>query len=162
MWEYKCYLTIYMNVCCNHACDYYSSHTVSYIGCTGWEFNFSVILPFGLGGSLCILWTAYNVLPFWLWFGLTLWKPYPGTFYTGDGVVCDEHGYILIKGSWQLVIYCSSQLLALIPFKDIINVSGHHLSDAGMSQCLSCTRALLRLPVCFKGSFHAGAQHPTT
>ena len=46
---------------CNHADDYYSSHIVSYIGCTGWEYNFSVILPFGLGGSLCILGTAYNV-----------------------------------------------------------------------------------------------------
>jgi len=45
---------------CNHGNDYYSSHTVSYIGCTGWEYNFSVILPFGLGGSLCILGTAYT------------------------------------------------------------------------------------------------------
>jgi len=44
---------------CNHGNDYYSSHTVSYIGCTGWEYNFSVILPFGIGGSLCILGTAY-------------------------------------------------------------------------------------------------------
>ena len=44
---------------CNHADDYYSPHTVSYIGCTGWENNFSVILPFGLGGFLCILGTAY-------------------------------------------------------------------------------------------------------
>jgi len=47
---------------CNHGNDYYSSHTVSYIGCTGWEYNFSVILPFGLGGSLCILGTAYTEL----------------------------------------------------------------------------------------------------
>jgi len=30
-----------------------------YIGCTDWEYNFSVILPFGLGGSLCILGTTY-------------------------------------------------------------------------------------------------------
>ena len=44
---------------CNHGNDYYSSHTVLYIGCTGWEYNFSVVLPFGLGGSLCILGTAY-------------------------------------------------------------------------------------------------------
>ena len=46
---------------CNHADDYYSSHIVSYIGCTDWEYNFSVILPFGLDSSLCILGTAYNV-----------------------------------------------------------------------------------------------------
>jgi len=45
---------------CNHADDYYSSHTVSHIGCTGWEYNFSAILPFGLGDSLCILGTAYT------------------------------------------------------------------------------------------------------
>jgi len=45
---------------CNHGNDYYSSHTVSYRGCTDWEYNFSVILPFGLGGSLCILGTAYT------------------------------------------------------------------------------------------------------
>ena len=49
------------NSICNHGNDYYSSHTVSYIGCTGWEYNFSVILPFGLGGSLCILGTAYSI-----------------------------------------------------------------------------------------------------
>jgi len=47
---------------CNHGNDHYSFHTVSYIGCTGWEYNFSVILPFGLGGSLCILGTAYTLL----------------------------------------------------------------------------------------------------
>jgi len=50
---------------CNHVNDYYSSHTVSYIGCTDWEYNFSVILPFGLGGSLCILWTAYKTVDKW-------------------------------------------------------------------------------------------------
>ena len=49
---------------CNHANDYYSSHTVSYIGCTGWKYNFSIILPFGLGGSLCILGTAYSIIHF--------------------------------------------------------------------------------------------------
>jgi len=37
-----------------------NDETVSYIGCTDWEYNFSVILPFGLGGSLCILGTAYR------------------------------------------------------------------------------------------------------
>ena len=51
-----------MTEVCNHANDYYSSHTVSYIGCTGWEYNLSVILPFGLGGSLWILGTAYKVV----------------------------------------------------------------------------------------------------
>ena len=51
-----------MTEVCNHANDYYSSHTISYIGCTGWEYNLSVILPFGLGGSLCILGTAYKVV----------------------------------------------------------------------------------------------------
>ena len=64
---------------CNHANDYYSSYTVSYIGCTGWEYNFSVILPGGLGGSSCMLGTAYNAacsntggqslpdVPLWPW-----------------------------------------------------------------------------------------------
>ena len=28
----------------------------------------------------------------------TYMKPYPGTFYTGDGAARDEHGYIWIKG----------------------------------------------------------------
>ena len=74
--------------------------------------------------------TWMYVSPFWLWFGLTLWKPFSGTFYTGDGAARDEHGYICIKGSWRLVISAFSLLLVLIPFKDVINVSGHHLSTA--------------------------------
>ena len=44
---------------CNNANDYYSFYTVSYIECTGWEYNFSVLLPFGLHDSLCILGTPY-------------------------------------------------------------------------------------------------------
>ena len=64
---------------CNNANDYYSFYTVSYIECTGWEYNFSVILPFGLDDSLCILGTPYinegsfiyNILGFLLTVTLT-------------------------------------------------------------------------------------------
>jgi len=63
---------------------YYSSHTVSDIGCTGWEYNFSVILPFGLGGSLSILGTAYSSLDiqFLDWFFFLIFFPGWVPFFT--------------------------------------------------------------------------------
>jgi acetyl-CoA synthetase len=50
----------------------------------------------------------------------TYMKPYPGTFYTGDGAARDEHGYIWIKGRVD----------------DVINVSGHRLSTAEIESAL--------------------------
>ncbi|TFK31281.1 hypothetical protein BDQ12DRAFT_753468 [Crucibulum laeve] len=50
----------------------------------------------------------------------TYMKPYPGTFYTGDGAARDEHGYIWIKGR----------------IDDVINVSGHRLSTAEIESAL--------------------------
>jgi len=50
----------------------------------------------------------------------TYMKPYPGTFYTGDGAARDELGYIWIKGRVD----------------DVINVSGHRLSTAEIESAL--------------------------
>ncbi|KAL0946028.1 hypothetical protein HGRIS_012305 [Hohenbuehelia grisea] len=50
----------------------------------------------------------------------TYMRPYPGTFYTGDGAARDEHGYIWIKGR----------------IDDVINVSGHRLSTAEIESAL--------------------------
>ncbi|KAF5325031.1 hypothetical protein D9619_010119 [Psilocybe cf. subviscida] len=50
----------------------------------------------------------------------TYMRPYPGSFYTGDGAARDEHGYIWIKGRVD----------------DVINVSGHRLSTAEIESAL--------------------------
>ena len=45
----------------NHADDYYISHAISYIGCTDWEYNCSVILFFGLGAYIAS-WKCFSDL----------------------------------------------------------------------------------------------------
>ncbi|KAF9788715.1 hypothetical protein BJ322DRAFT_1183992 [Thelephora terrestris] len=58
-------------------------------------------------------------------------RPYPGFFYTGDGVGCDEHRYIWIKGRVD----------------DVINVSGHRLSTAEIESALILHRGVTETAV---------------
>ncbi|KAI6041659.1 hypothetical protein EDC04DRAFT_2601584 [Pisolithus marmoratus] len=51
---------------------------------------------------------------------ISIFRPYPGHFHTGDGAARDEHGYIWIKGRVD----------------DVINVSGNRLSTTEIESAL--------------------------
>lgn len=70
----------------------------------------------------------------------TYMRPYPGTFYTGNGAARDEHGYIWVKGRidgafifGSLSDPLNADIAILV---DVINVSGHRISTAEIESAL--------------------------
>lgn len=68
----------------------------------------------------------------------TYMQPYPGFFYTGDGALRDEHGYIWIKGRVD----------------DVINVSGHRMSTAEIESALITHKGVAETA----GKFHRASR----